>query len=103
MMKYSYKVKRRKRSIEELNYYQELYGDARDEFGDLIFDLNDIDTIYDEPIVELVCDKCLYEEEVSHHILVELNYGSKSLHALACPMCSHTRKKVHCTLKILLI
>ncbi len=35
MMKYSYKVKRRKRSIEELNYYQELYGDARDEFGDL--------------------------------------------------------------------
>lgn len=93
MMKYSYKVKRRKRSIEELNYYQELYGDARDEFGDLIFDLNDIDMIYDEPIVEMVCNKCLYEEEVSHHILVELNYGNKSLHALACPMCSHTRKK----------
>ena len=41
----------------------------------------------------MVCDKSLYEEEVSHHILVELNYGNKSLHALACPMCSHTRNK----------
>lgn len=92
-MKYKYEVKRIKRTQEELDYYQEFFGDMRDEVGDLIFDLNDPDTIYKEPTVDMICSKCGFEEPVSHHILIELNYGNKSLHSLACPKCSHTKKR----------
>lgn len=92
-MKYRYQVRRNKRTQEELDLLKSIYNDERDEDGDLIFDLNDPDTIYVEPTVSMVCDKCGYEEDVQHMILVELNYGNKGLHALACPKCSHTKKR----------
>jgi|SRR5690554_1327719 len=92
-MSYKYEFKRIKRTQEELNYYQKIFGDQRDEVGDLIFDLNDPNTIYKEPTVDMVCFKCGFEEPVYHHILVELNYVNKSPHSLACPKCSHTKKR----------
>ena len=92
-MRYKYEVKRIKRTPEELEFYQNLYGDETDELGMLIFDLNDPDTLYKEPSVDMVCCKCGYEENVSHDILIELNFSNKSLHALACPKCSHTKLK----------
>lgn len=92
-MRYKYEVKRRKRSQEELDYYQNLYGDEKDELGELFFDINDPDTLYEEPKVDMICCKCHYEESVPHDILIELNYGHKSLHSLSCPNCSHTKKR----------
>ncbi len=93
MLRYKYEVKRVKRSQEELDFYQKLYGDERDEVGELLFDLNDPDTLYHEPSVDMKCFKCNYEESVPHEILIELNFGNKGLHALACPNCSHTKKR----------
>lgn len=90
-MRYKYEVKRIKRTQEELDFYKNLYGDDKDEYGDLIFNLNDPDTLYKAPSVDMVCCKCGYEEAVSHHILIDLNYGNKSLQA--CPQCSHTKKQ----------
>lgn len=92
-MRYQYEVKRMKRTQEELDHFQEILGDERDEFDDLIFDLNDPDTLYKETTVDMVCSKCQYEEAVSHEILIELNYGNKGLHSLACPKCHHTKNR----------
>ena len=92
-MKYRYEVKRRRRSDEELMRLQEIWKDERDEFGDLFFDINNPEMHFDEPKVLMFCPKCGHEEDVEHMILVELNYGNKGLHALACPVCSHTKKR----------
>lgn len=58
-----------------------------------IFDLNDSDTLYKDPSVDMVCCKCGYVENLPHDILILLNFGYKSLLALACPKCSHTKLK----------
>ena len=56
-----------------------------------ILDLNHPDTLYIAPSVDMVCCKCGYVENVPYDILIVLNFGYTSLHALACPKCSHTK------------
>lgn len=92
-MRYRYEVKRMKRTKKELDDLFDIYGDEKDEFGLPFFDPNDPDTIYKGPVVDMICDRCFYEESVPHDILIELNFGNQSLHALACPKCSHTKKR----------
>jgi hypothetical protein len=92
-MRYRYEVKRMKRTPEELEHLKEIFKDKRDEFGDLIYNENDLDTLYKEPTVDMFCPKCGYEQPVEHMLLVQLNYGMKGLHSLSCPECSHTKKR----------
>lgn len=92
-MKYRYQVQRKRRTPEVLERLRLLYQDERDEFGDLIFDPNDPDTLFESPTVPMVCPRCGYEEDVDHALLIELNYGNRGLHSLACTKCSHTKLK----------
>ena len=93
MMRYKYQVHRKKRTQEEIDFLIELYKDEVDELGEPIIKENDVDLLFKAPSVEMKCAMCDYEESVEHSVLIELNYGNKGLHSLACPKCNHTKKR----------
>ncbi len=92
-MKRRYNLIHRTMSPDDIKLRMEIYGDMRDDWGELLFDPNNPSHLELPDMILMKCVHCGYEEEAEAEIMEEImDMEGDEYPQVMCPECSSKKK-----------